>query len=66
MTHSIIVWSGILLIIVLAFIFRVMEKCQHAKNLIKRHIHLIEMDKEEKMLFCPDDENLEIKNEFEN
>ena len=66
MTHSMIVWSGIIIVIVLAFILRAMEKCHRMKDFRKRHIHLIEMSKEEEMFFCPGDENMEGKDDSEN
>ena len=47
MTHSMIVWSGIITVIVLAFILRAMEKCHHMKDFRERHIHLIEMSRSE-------------------
>ena len=66
MTHSMIVWSCIITIIVLAFILRAVEKCYLAKDSRKRHIHLIEMSKEEEMFYCPGDENMEEKDDSEN
>lgn len=66
MTHSMIVWSGIIIVIVLAFIWGAMEKCHHIKDFRKRHIHLIEMSKEEEMYYCPGDENMEEKDDSEN
>lgn len=66
MTHSMIVWSGIIIVIVLAFILRAVEKCHLMKDFRKRHIHLIEMSKEEEMFFCPGDENMEGKDDSEN
>ena len=66
MTHSMIVWSGIIIVIVLAFILRAMEKCHHIKDFRKRHIHMIEMSKEEEMSYCPGDENMEEKDDSEN
>lgn len=62
MTHSMIVWSGIIIVIVLAFILRVVEKCYLAKDSRKS---LIEMDKEEEMFFCPGDEYMEEKDDSE-
>ena len=55
MTQSMIVWSGIMVVIVLAFILRAVEKYHHAKDFRKKHIHLIEMSNEEEMFFCPVD-----------
>ena len=66
MTHSMIVWSCIITIIVLAFILRAVEKCYLAKDFRKRHIHLIEMSKEEEMFYCPGDDNMEEKDDSEN
>ena len=66
MTHSMIVWSCIITIIVLAFILRAVEKCYLAKDSRKKHIHLIEMGKEEEMFFCPGDENIEVKDDSGN
>ena len=66
MTHSMIVWSGIIVVIVLAFVFRVVKKCYYAKDFRKKHIHLIEMSKEEEMFYCPGDENMEVKDDSEN
>ena len=65
MTHSMIVWSGIVVVVVMAFILREVEKCHHVKDFRKRHIHMIEMSKEEEMFFCPGDENMEEKDEPE-
>ena len=65
MTHSMIVWSGIIIVIVLAFILRAVEKCYLAKDSRKKHIHLIEMDIEEEMFFCPGDESMEVKDDSE-
>jgi hypothetical protein len=68
MTHSMIVWSGIIVVIVFAFILRVLkelEKCHHAKDFRERHIHLKEMSKEEEMFFCPGDESMEVKDDSE-
>ena len=36
------------------------------KDFRKRHIHLIEMSKEEEMFYCPRDENMEEKDDSEN
>ena len=66
MTHSMIVWSGIVVVVVLAFILRAVEKCHYVKDFRKRHIHMIEMSKEEEMFFCPGDENMEGKDDSEN
>ena len=66
MTHSMIVWSGIIVVIVLAFVLRVVEKCYQAKDFRKKYIHLIEMSKEEEMFFCPGDEIIEVKDDSEN
>ena len=66
MTHSMIVWSCIITIIVLAFVFRVVEKCYQAKDFRKKHIHLIEMSKEEEMFYCPGYENMDVKDYSEN
>ena len=66
MTHSMIVWSCIITIIVLAFILRAVEKYYLAKDSRKRHIHLIEMSKEEEMFYCPGDENMEVKDDSGN
>lgn len=60
MTHSMIVWSGIIIVIVLAFILRAIEKCHH----IKDFRHLIEMSEEEEMFYCPGDENMEEEEEM--
>lgn len=65
MTHSMIVWSGIIVVIVFAFVLRVVEKCYQAKDFRKKHIHLIEMSKEEEMFYCPGDENMEVKDDSE-
>ena len=65
MTHSMIVWSAIIIVIGLAFMLRATEKYHHAKDSRKRHIHLIEMSKEEEMFFCPGDENMEVKDDSE-
>ena len=66
MTQSMIVWSGIIVVIVFAFILRAVEKYHHAKDFRKKHIHLIEMSKEEEMFYCPGDENMEEKDDSEN
>ena len=66
MTHSMIVWSGIIIVIVVAFILRAGEKCHLMKDFRKRHIHLIEMSKEEEMFYCPGDEKMEEKDDSEN
>ena len=65
MTHSMIVWSAIIIVIGLAFMLRATEKYHQAKDSRKRHIHLIEMSKEEEMFFCPGDENMEVKDDSE-
>ena len=66
MTHSMIVWSAIIIVIGLAFMLRATEKYHQAKDSRKRHIHLIEMSKEEEMFYCPGDENMEVKDDSEN
>ena len=66
MTQSMIVWSGIIVVIVFAFILSAVEKCHHVKDFRKRHIHLIEMSKEEEMFYCPGDDNMEEKDDSEN
>ena len=66
MTHSMIVWSAIIIVIGLAFMLRATEKYHQAKDSRKRHIHLIEMSKEEEMFFCPGDEIIEVKDDSEN
>ena len=66
MTHSVIVWSAIIIVIGLAFMLRAAEKYHQAKDFRKKHIHLIEMSKEEEMFFCPGDENIEVKDDSEN
>ena len=66
MTQSMIVWSGIIVVIVFAFILRAVEKCHHVKDFRKKQIHLIEMSKEEEMFFCPGVEIIEVKDDSEN
>ena len=65
MTHSMIVWSAIIIVIGLAFMLRATEKYHQAKDFRKKHIHLIEMSKEEEMFYCPGDENMEVKDDSE-
>ncbi|MBQ2858556.1 MAG: hypothetical protein IJX44_09675 [Bacteroidaceae bacterium] len=61
MTFSTIVWGGIITIIIVASIFRAIEKYHLSKNFQKRNIHLIEMDKEEDLSYHPKHQRIKTK-----
>lgn len=55
-SQPVLVWSAIMLLMVVAFVVRAIEKIRMSRTLDKKRHHFIEMAQEKELFYCPGDE----------
>ena len=58
-SQPVLVWSAIVLLMIVAFAIRAIEKIRMSHSADKRRHRFIEMAKERELFYCPGDEWLE-------
>ena len=56
MNESMLIWVAVVSIVLLAFVFRAIEKFREENNASQKPLHCLELGEEKDVFYCPGDE----------